>query len=213
MRNTAAVMRYRVVTAPSPSAVLNGLLVRGGAVLAGAVASAVVVLDREEHGRRAACGLGAVASLPLLDALMCLPYGVRVPAVDLGDRVAEELRSAPSGCVEWLLGPEPVVRRVVVPAADVMAVVVESAGWADGLRRAAAFAPVAPRVVLVDRARLPADRLWEADAAGTGVWARDSDGSVREVVAPAAFVRRYVKPAGWRFRERAYGAWLRARLL
>ncbi len=191
----------------------TGLVVRGGAVLAGAVASAVVVVDRDEHGRREACGLGAVTSLPLLDALMCLPPGVAVRAVDLGDRVAGELRSAPSGCVEWLPGPELAVRRVAVPAVDINAVVVEAGRWADGLRRAAAFGAVAPRVVLLDRARVPADRLWEADAAGTGVWAREPDGSVREVVAPAAFVRRYVKPAGWRFRERAYGAWLRARLL
>jgi hypothetical protein len=30
-----------------------------------------------------------------------------------------------------------------------------------------------------------------------------------EVVAPPRYVRRYVKPAGWRFTERAYTTWTR----
>lgn len=197
-------MSDRIIVASASSSASGGPVVPGAARLAGAVASAVVVVDGSEHDRRSACGLGAVTSLPLLDALMCMPYGIGVRAADVGDSVAAAVRSAP----EWLQWDGPVVRRVVVPAAEVALVVVESARWADALGRAAVFSSVAPRGVLLDRAAIRDSRLWEADAAGIGVWARDADGTVDKLVAPGPFVQRYFKPAGWRFRERAYGAWL-----
>lgn len=198
----------RVLPTPGSWSPIDTVLVPGGARLSGAVATAMVVVDAVEHARRSAWGLGAITSLPLLDALMCLPQGVPVAVADVSTETAAVLRAGPDGCAEWLPGDAPTVRRLVAPAADVSMVVVESGRWADALGRAAVFAPVAPRVVLIERGRVVESRLWEADAAGVGVWARDPDGTVAEVVAPAPFVRRYFKPAGWRFRERAYGAWL-----
>lgn len=184
----------------------GGVLVRGAATLAGAVASAVVAVDRAEHERRSACGLGAVTSLPLLDALMCLPCGAEIPESDVGGSVRETVASAPTGCAERL--PGSVLRRLAVPAAAVPLVVVEYDRWGPALARAASFSPVAASCVLMDRRNIPETRLWEADAAGVGVWARGDGGAPEQLVAPAPFVQRYFKPAGWRFRERAYAAWL-----
>jgi hypothetical protein len=185
-------------------------VVAGAARVAGAKADAVVDIDRAEHLRRARCGLGGVETLGLLDALMCLPHGEPIPVADLGEVALWHLRRAPEGCVQWLAGGR-AVRRLLVPVASVPLVVVRAAGWRTGLRRAAAFEPFARRVVLLPRAgRELGDYAWEADAAGTGLWVTGPDGGVDEVVAPGEFVPRYVRPARWRFTERAYIAWLSA---
>jgi hypothetical protein len=185
-------------------------VVAGAARVAGAKADAVVDIDRAEHLRRARCGLGGVETLGLLDALMCVPHGEPIPVVDLGEVALWHLRRAPEGCVQWLAGGR-AVRRLLVPVASVPLVVVRAAGWRTGLRRAAAFEPFARRVVLLPRAgRELGGYAWEADAAGTGLWVTGPDGGVDEVVAPGEFVPRYVRPARWRFTERAYIAWLSA---
>lgn len=188
----------------------GGVLVRGAARLAGAVASAVVAVDASEHARRSACGLGAVTSLQLLDALMCLPSGVEVRESDVGRTVQDTIAAAPPGCVDRL--PGHALRRLAVPAAAVPLVVVEGGRWGTALARAAAFSPVAASCVLLDQRDVPWGRLWEADAAGVGVWACDG-GTPEQLVAPTPFGQRYYKPAGWRFRERAYSAWLMTRRL
>lgn len=48
---------------------------------------------------------------------------------------------------------------------------------------------------------------WQADLIGVGVWMR-TGADFEQIVAPAPFVRRYWKPAAWRFIEHAYKAWL-----
>ena len=73
-----------------------------------------------------------------------------------------------------------------------------------------AFEPFGTRVVLLDACPRAAEFAWEADAAGVGLWIRERDGQIIQVVPPAPFVRRYAKPAGWRFTERAYTAWINA---
>lgn len=187
----------------------SATLVTGAARAAGVVADAVVVVDPREHERRAANGLGAVTSLEVLDALMCLPLGVAVTARDLGQRARSSLVAAPRGMVEW--APDlSWVRRLGVPAAEVALVVVSASRWAAGLRRAAAFGPFAPRVVVLDRLprEWPAPAL-DAVAAGVGVWVRD-EGDTVEMVAPAAYRPRVAKAAKWRFAERAYETWIRS---
>lgn len=194
--------------------------------VSGAQADAVVAVNAAEHARRVAAGLGAVPDHDKLSALMCLPLHAAVPVADLGDVVRRQLGRAPVGCVEWLdddgaptldwVGDACApawVRRRFVPAASVPMVVVRGATWRPALRRAAAFYPFAARVVLLARPpRRLADIAWEADVDGTGLWITHRTGAgdraVEEVVAPAPYVERYVKPAGWRFAERAYAAWL-----
>jgi hypothetical protein len=56
--------------------------------------------------------------------------------------------------------------------------------------------------------RRVADIAWEADVDGTGLWITHPGGDIEEVVAPTRWVERYVNPAGWRFAEHAYAAWL-----
>jgi hypothetical protein len=185
-------------------------VVAGAAQVAGAKADAVVDIDQAEHLRRTRCGLDGVETLGLLDALMCLPHGQPIPVSDIGEVALWHLRRAPEGCVEWVAGGC-AVRRLLRPVASVSLVVVRAAGWRTGLRRAAAFEPFARRVVLLPRpGRKLGDYAWEADAAGTGLWATNPGGGIDEVVAPGEFVLRYVRPARWRFTERAYIAWLSA---
>jgi hypothetical protein len=185
-------------------------VVAGAAQVAGAKADAVVDIDHAEHLRRTRCGLDGVDTLGLLDALMCLPQGEPIPVADMGEVALWHLRRAPEGCVQWLAGGR-AVQRLLSPVASVPLVVVRAAGWRTGLRRAAAFEPFARRVVLLPRpGRKLGDYAWEADAAGSGLWATRPDGGVDEVVAPGEFVLRYVRPARWRFTERAYIAWLSA---
>ena len=71
--------------------------------------------------------------------------------------------------------------------------------------------PFAQRVVVLDKVAAPL-LLWEAQVTGVGVWAIE-DGRLVEECSPEPFKRLYWKPAGWRFAERAYAAWLNARPL
>jgi len=187
-------------------------VVAKAARVTGAVADAVVDIDADEHRRRAACGLGGVELLGLLDALMCLPHGAAIPVRDVGKVALWHLRQAPEGCVQWLTdtaGNE-LVRRLLSSVASVPLVVVHAAGWRTGLRRAAQFEPFARRVVVLSRPHKKlGEYAWEADAAGTGLWVAHPDSDqVEQIVAPAPFTPRYVRPARWRFTERAYTAWL-----
>ena len=196
----------------APAEALAGVWVSRGARVTGAVADAVVTIDADEHRRRAPIGLHGVTELGLLDALMCLPAGATVSTSDVGEIALWHLRRAPTGCVEWPTPRE--VSRVVVPACSVDLVVVRAASWRPALRCAAAFEPFARRVVLFEQPpRTLSDVEWEADAAGVGVWIRGTGGDVEEVMPPAPFVRRYVKPSGWRFTERAYSTWVAAEKL
>lgn len=194
--------------------------IEGAARVAGGVADAVLAVDAVEAARRRDVGTGGVGDLALLDTLMCLPVGCPVATDDLTALSRARLRAAPPGCVEWL-DEAAVVVRWLVPAVNVELVVVRSATWRAGLLRASAFEPFATRVVLLDRPpRALHQAAWEADAAGVGLWLSTAGtatgceaetlGEVQQVVAPAPFVRRYVKPAGWRFTERAYAAWAAA---
>lgn len=179
--------------------------------VSGGIADAVVQVDQGEHVRRSQLGLTAgVEDLDLLDALMCLPLDHAVAVDDLGVVEMAHLRACPPGCVEWTDNGRRVLRRLL-PAATVELVVVQAERWRGGLRRAAAFEPFAARVVVLDRPpHTLADVAWQADVTGVGLWIRTQDGELTEVVTPTPFVRRYVKPAGWRFSERAYTTWVNA---
>lgn len=201
-RSLAVSDRTAVVTACTPDAVRA----HGGRGLV--IADAVVAVDAAEHARRTKVGLGAVPDVDLMHALMCLPLHAPVPVADLGDVTRRLLGKAPPGCLDWLDGGRR-VRRRFVPAASVPLVVVRGATWRPALHRAAAFEPFAARVVLLTRRpRRVADIAWEADVDGAGLWIAHPDGEIEEIVAPAPYVSRYVKPAKCRFAEHAYAAWL-----
>lgn len=178
-------------------------VVENGAYAAGARADALVVIDDGEHCRRKEAGLGAVTSLGLLDAAMNLPLDVPVRRDDLSAATLRRLERAPEGVIrfegEW-------ITRVVRQPLTVVAAVIRGRGWRIAMRRAAAFGPLAQRILFLDSLPAQGDMvLWEARLAGVGVWVL-GDGEVRQVLAPALFQRRYVKAAGWRFAERAYGS-------
>lgn len=196
------------LTATLTSREVAAVAVPAAARVSGARADAVVAVDAAEHARRVAAGLGAVPDYSTLYALMCLPFDAAVPVADLGGVVRRILSRAPSGCVDWLDGHSR-VRRRYVPAATVPLIVARGATWRPALRRAAAFEPFAARVVLLTRPpRRVADIAWEADVDGVGLWINHPGGDIDEIVAPAPYVEHYIKPAGWRFAEYAYGAWL-----
>jgi hypothetical protein len=177
-------------------------LIAGGARVAGAAGDALVLPDPVEHERRTRAGLGGVTSLVLLDTLMNLPLGMPVPAADLDVLARAHLARVPGGVIELR---EAQITRVLTPPLTVVAVLVRARDWRRGVTRASCFAPFAQRVLLLDREPKP-ELLWEASVFGVGVWVDTADGAMREVCPPAPFVRRYWKPAGWRFAERAYAA-------
>lgn len=122
----------------------------GAARLAdGEVADAVVRVDWTEHQRRLACGLTAVTDLHALDRLLTFPLHELVSWPDLTPDDARVLKALPEGAVEFT---ETGVRRVFAPAADVDVVIARASRWQTGLRKAAAFAPFARRVLLLPRA-------------------------------------------------------------
>lgn len=181
--------------------------VPAGAQVAGGVGDALVEVDEPEHHRRAASGLGAVTGIGLLDRLLGLPSGEWVRWDDLSIEDIHQLQMAPVGVIDQ--SPRG-VRRTLVPAATVPLVLVRSSSWRRGLRKASAFEPFAQRVLVLDRPRRDLHRvIWEADLVGVGVWVQTEKGT-EEVLTPAPWRQRYVKAAGWRFRERAYHNWLNA---
>ncbi len=195
-----AMSREELIAAAVPNA----------AQVSGACADAVVTVDTTEHARRNELGMGAADDRGLLHALMCLPLGAAIPVDDLDQVTRDLLRRAPAGCVEWLAVDR--VRRCVQPVAQVPLVVVRAATWRPAHRRANAFEPFAPRVVVLSRAPRRVEGIaWEADADGIGLWISRPDGEIDEVLAPVPYSCRYIKPAGWLFGEAAYGAWLASR--
>lgn len=189
-----------------PDAVVSGSVsvIAGGALAVGVLGDAVVAHNHVEQARRRQAGLGAVTSLWLLDAVMNLPPDVPVRVADLSEGTWASLRSAPDGVVAvdggW-------VTRLLSPPLTVVAAVVRGTGWRRPLQRVGRFTPFAQRLLLLERTP-PARMLWEADIAGVGVWTFLGDQFI-EIFPPEPFVRRYWKPAGWRFAERAYAASLR----
>lgn len=171
--------------------------------MSGVCADALVAVRAAEHARRVRVGLGAVTDLGLLDLLMDLPVGAPVA---VNPQVVSVLTRLP-GMVEV---SDRAATRVVDQPAVVHAAVVSGPGWRPLLRRASAFEGVCQRIVLLDApARGLASRLWEADVLGVGVWRRTASGEIEEMLAPAAFVPSFIKPARWRFQEYAYAAYLR----
>ena len=206
-------IRWRVPVRPADlSDIGEGgqlVVVPGGAVAAGTRADAAVLFDPVETDRRSASGLNAVQSLALLDVLLGLPLGVGVRQSDLSEREARILREAQPGCLASAAGT--LTRTVRVPA-TVAAAMVHGTRWRAAMRRSAAFSAFTQRIVVLPREPKPTEIL-EAQLVGVGIWEEDAQGAWREHLAPEVFVPRYVKPAGWRFAENAFGTGVGAGLV
>lgn len=101
--------------------------------------------------------------------------------------------------------------RRLKPPSTVAAALVRGTTWRPSMRRAAAFAPLTQRIVVLPREPKVTEEL-EAQFVGVGIWQEHGDGTVVEHVAPEVFVPRYVKAAGWRFAENAFAALVEAGL-
>lgn len=194
-------MHWRVPVRPTDLCDGRLILVPDGAIAAGARADAALCFDRGEAGRRAAVGMGPVRSLTLLDVLLGFPLGVRVQVADLSEREARILGEASEGCLAS--DGHSVARTVRVPA-TVAAALVRGTRWGMAMRRTAAFAAFAQRIIVLPREPKSVEVL-EARLVGVGIWEEDAEGARREHLAPEVFVPNYVKAAGWRFAENAFG--------
>lgn len=184
--------------------------VPGAARAAGGTGDALVEVNLQEHERRNKSGIHAVTDLGLLARLIRLPYNELVCWDDLSAEDQRRLRSVPDGIVDCNSAG---VRRILTQPATVPLVLVRSRSWRQGLRRVSVFEPFAQRVLILHDFHSDVAQLaWQADVLGVGVWLQ-SDSDLREIVPSAPWQQKYVKAAGWRFRERAYHAWLTARPL
>lgn len=186
---------------PADLTAVDMRLIHRGARASGARADALVVLDDQELDRRAEHGPLAVTSLPVLDALMNLPWQQPVRVDDLTTRSRRLLETAPRGAVEHQAGS---VTRLLTPPLTVIATVIAGTSWRTAISRARNFGPFSQRILLLPSLPRRGDEvLWEATVSGVGVWVGDSVATAAEIVAPQPFVRQYFKPATWRFAERA----------
>lgn len=192
----------------SPSGLV---IVADGAVAAGVRADAAVLIDAAESARRAAEGMVAVTSLPILDVLLGMPLEVPLRTTSLSDREVRVLGEAPHGCLTTDAATTTTARRLRQPV-TVAAALVRATRWRPAMRRAAAFTPLAQRIVVLSREPKATETL-EAQLVGVGIWQEDSDGGFVEHVAPEVFVPKFVKAAGWRFAENAFAAVLGAGLV
>jgi hypothetical protein len=164
----------------------------------------VVDVDQSEHLRRREAQVGSIRDRDLLDALVGLTPGVRVPRREIRQEFLRVLHRDVAAAVE--LDRAGVVRLARVPLIVDLAVVVD-AQWRRGLNRASRFGPYCRRVLAMSR--LPADPtefLLAAAYFGVGVWAADvqtADGDAL-VVPPAPFVPERFTAAAWAFAEDAY---------
>lgn len=190
--------------AVTPDDVSSGRLLRvnrGAVIGAGARADALVDVAWEEVERRRRAGTGPVRSLVLLDALLNLPLQQPIRLADLTERESRLLDKAPPGCLEYRDGH---VTRILQKPLTVAAVLVSRHRWRVALRAAASYRTLSQGIVVLTKA-VTEQVIWEADAAGVGVWIEDHvAGELHEQLPSEPFIPRYVKAAGWLFAERAY---------
>lgn len=195
----AAAVRAAALLAPAGARVGTGAPLGGWAALAG-------VPDPQETARRARIGLGAVTSVPVLEAMLGLPHGLPVPAAALSDRDRRALAAAPAGCVDH--GPDGIVRQARPPLIPALAVVPATRGWRVGLEQAGRFAPFCARAIVLRRA--PRDlraACVEADFWGVGLVVVGSQVDV--LVAPEPYRASRGTARRWWLAEQVHQAIMR----
>jgi hypothetical protein len=166
--------------------------------LRGTAVRAVVRVERDEHLRRRAAGVGAVADRDLLEVLAALEPWAEHPLAQLAPRARRLLRAAPAG---WVAVHDGRVVRVATAPARVDLVVVGDSQWRRGLKRAQRFGPYCSRTLFLSRLpRDPTELLLEAAYYGVGV----STSADASVAPPAPFTPLRSTAASWAFAESAY---------
>jgi hypothetical protein len=162
----------------------------------------VLELDRGEHERRQAAGVGAISDRHVLNALMELVPGVEVSRASLSGSARRALRRE---AAEATTAGSRTVARLAQPPLSVPLVVVQGTRWARGVDRASRFGPYCARVLSLSR--LPADAaelLLEASYLGVGVACPDNP----RVVPFAPFTPMRFTASSWAFAEAAYAQFL-----
>lgn len=169
-------------------------------------------IDRAEHDRRRAAGIGVVTGHGFggLDHLMALPHGLPVPLDALTKPQRAYVRRAPAGICTITDGQ--VTRHAVRPCRVTMATVRYDTTYRMALESASRFAPFCARRVVVKRLDKDAFRrisiLAEFDFYGIGIVLEHPDGTEETVVEPRPWRPMRHTPAGWWFAERAYAQYL-----
>lgn len=179
-----------------------------GVRFATSTVTAVAQPNLSEIARRNVVGLGPVLNARLLEALAALPLGWPVAWMEL-DRVTRAvLQEAPPGIVEW--SADQAVRRWC-PAVTLNGVLRTTSEWRTGMRLVSAFAPDAPRGLLVTRPpqRL-SELLEEAELLGIGVMVLDDTDQGQLVAAPLKEPCVDPGPRHWRLLETVFAVWQRA---
>ncbi|WP_125591917.1 hypothetical protein [Amycolatopsis balhimycina] len=180
----------------------------GGAPVTGvrlldAEVDVLVVADEQERRRRVAARAGSLGDLEVVSVLANLPRWEPMPLRTLSARERRVVSRAPHGCLNIEAGA---VTRLVGPPLSAVLAVVHDDDWDRGLNTASRFAPVATRVLVLDRepAELP---LVVDEAAEYGIGLAVTAGtSVKMLVQPECWRENYFTPGGWLFREQAYQA-------
>ena len=182
---------------------LTSFAVPVGVTLLGVRVTAYAVINRAEHRRRQAAGMGAVIDPGLLDRLLDLP--VAVPVTD--PVVWAEMADQPPGIVGR--GEDASITRYLESPLTIADVVVAAAAGRElrAVRDASLFAGFTRRWVAAARDRIPEAALLEAKVCGVGVL-----GASRRVLLQAEQpVSVTVDGWSWLLEEKTYRHWLTRR--
>ncbi|MEU6057960.1 hypothetical protein [Streptomyces sp. NPDC047097] len=167
-------------------------------------------IDPHEHQRRQIFRRRHFTSPDLLDLLLALPAGEPVPFQRLTVYQQRTVRRAPAGVLR--IGgrstDRTVTRLAVRPCRVALATVQFATACRTALESAARFAPFTARQVVVRRRPALPETLIEYGFWGVGLLHDPGDGPVETLVAPEPWRPKRHTPAGWRFAETAYGAYL-----
>lgn len=181
-------------------------LLAGAAKLDGRRADAVFTINAAEHARRLQLCVGAFLDCAALETMGNLPVDVPVPLTALAAWERENLRILPKGSATSDRG---LITRNVRPVVELHAVTAAGPLLRPLIRRLTPFLRATQCVaVLRARPRNLDDQLWEADAAGIGVWLGGDDPIV--LVKPDVYRPAAMTAGRWLFSEMIYDAWLNA---
>ena len=180
---------------------LTSFAVPVGVTLLGVRVTAYAVINRAEHRRRQAAGMGAVIDPGLLDRLLDLPVAVRVTDPVVWTEMADQ----PPGIVERGRDDASVTRYLESPLTIAHVVVAAAAGRAlRAVQDASLFAGFTRRRVAAAHGRIPEGALLEAKVCGVGVL-----GAHRRVLLQAEQpVSVTVDGWSWLLEEKTYRHWL-----
>jgi hypothetical protein len=167
-------------------------------------------IDTVEHGRRQGFADRHIDSPDVLDLLLSLPVGAPVPFQNLTIHQQDAVRRSPGMAVQVdqpRLGDVMVTRLALRPCRVLLASVKSATACKTALSSASRFAPFCARQVVVQRRPVWPETLIEFDFWGVGL-VLESGGKTETLVAPKPWRPMRHTPAGWRFAEQAYSAYL-----